>query len=200
MAAIRNLCQKSMLLNQGYLIEEGFTIDVIEKYVSKSIAFSLISLFDRKDRKGDGSILFTGVSFHSENDDEVKAFHTGQNAKFIIHFKNCTQKELKNLSVALCIDNYMGERIAILYNDLTDEVFNNVSLNITKIEIIVEHLPLVAGKYGFTLFSKVNNVIGDWIQNAGFFDVEEGDFYGTGRTPPEGQGFFLMNHKFKIVQ
>jgi len=66
------------------------------------------------------------------------------------------------------------------------------------VEVHIPRMTLAPGRYGFTLFATVNGEIADWIKNAGTFDVEAGDFYGTGHLPPEGQGCFLMEHGFTL--
>jgi hypothetical protein len=47
-----------------------------------------------------------------------------------------------------------------------------------------------------TVYSDINGIIADWIKNAAIFDVEAGDYYGTGRLPSFGQGMFLMDCRF----
>ena len=57
-------------------------------------------------------------------------------------------------------------------------------------------MPLTSGRYGFTIFSTIGGAIADWISNAGYFEVESGDFYGTGKLPPLMQGNFLLEYNF----
>ena len=47
------------------------------------------------------------------------------------------------------------------------------------------------------VFRADNNGVIDWIQNAGAFEIEQGDFYNTGKLIPAGQGDFLIKHSFK---
>jgi lipopolysaccharide transport system ATP-binding protein len=56
---------------------------------------------------------------------------------------------------------------------------------------------LVPGRYYLTLFVTSNFVIADWIQNCAVFDVEYGDFFGTGRSVPQGQGNLLMKYQVR---
>ena len=58
-------------------------------------------------------------------------------------------------------------------------------------------LGLLPGRYRLTIFATVNNVIVDWVKNAGVFDVEGGDYFGTGRLPLEGEGLFVIDHAFQ---
>jgi hypothetical protein len=50
-----------------------------------------------------------------------------------------------------------------------------------------------------TLFSTMNGSITDWIKNAASFDVEPGDYYGTGQLPLPNQGVFLSEHRFVVA-
>jgi len=56
------------------------------------------------------------------------------------------------------------------------------------------------GQYSLTLFTSVGGEIADWVQNAAVLDVESGDFYGTGKLLPDGQGNFYMDYKYNVTQ
>jgi lipopolysaccharide transport system ATP-binding protein len=73
-----------------------------------------------------------------------------------------------------------------------------VPLRVGCVEVHIERWPLAAGRYGCTLFGSVNGVIADWVQNVGTFEVEGGDYYGTGRLPPPNQGPYLIDHYFSL--
>jgi lipopolysaccharide transport system ATP-binding protein len=68
------------------------------------------------------------------------------------------------------------------------------------IEIHIDKLPLAPGRYCTTLFVTMGGGIVDWVKEAWFFDVEPGDFYGTGRLPPEDEGLILTPHHFNIPE
>jgi lipopolysaccharide transport system ATP-binding protein len=200
MAAIQNLCQRAMLLKYGQVITNDKTEVVIDKYIRESATLSHISLAERTDRQGNGDIRFTSVLFQNEKRQNVSSFYSGQNIRFILQYKNNSKKDLKNLHLSIGIDNQIGERITFLSTDLTNKVFVLVPSITNSIEIYVEKLPLTLGRYSFTIYCMVNGIVADWIQNAGFFDVETGDYYGTGKLPPVGQGNFLINHSFTVPE
>ena len=197
MGAIQNLCQRAIWLNQGQLIIDNQTQIVINDYLSTATNFSNISLADRKDRQGDGKVRFTSVKFENEQG-TVHYFYSGQKAKIILFFENNTNQNLKNFNIALGIDNQMGERITHLSTEIRGTNLDNVNYDINYVTIELNKLPFTAGRYSFTIFSTVNGVIADWIQNAGFFEVESGDFYGTGKIPETTHGSFLMDYQFQV--
>jgi hypothetical protein len=47
-----------------------------------------------------------------------------------------------------------------------------------------------------TLFSTVRDDLADWIRGAITFEVQPGDYYGTGRLPAADQGQFLPDYTF----
>jgi lipopolysaccharide transport system ATP-binding protein len=198
MAAIRNLCRQSILLNSGQLLLQDQTDKVIDLYLNNSSKLLQINLDERKDRTGDGSVKFTSVGLQNTDGEVVSAFYSGQDAKFVCYFENKRQEDLRNFHLALSIDSPNGERITQFSNDLTGEVFPVLPREVNCIVITVPKLPLNPGRYGFTIFSMVNNVISDWVQNAAFFDVEAGDYFGTGKLLPDTQGYFLVNHSFSF--
>ena len=57
----------------------------------------------------------------------------------------------------------------------------------------------MADSYTMVLFLSSDGSIVDWIQNASGFSVEAGDFYGTGKLPPAGQGYFLADYSVRIA-
>jgi lipopolysaccharide transport system ATP-binding protein len=198
MAAIQNLCQRAIWLNQGELVNDAPTQIVISKYLSTSTNLLSISLEDRKDRKGDGKIRFISVEFQNEKGENVTYFYSGQKVRIILGFRNNTQQTLKNLNIALGIDNQIGERITNLSTEVRGSDLDEVQADAQSIVIELDKLPLTPGRYGFTIFSTVNGTVSDWIANAGFFEVEGGDFYGTGKLPPTMQGNFLLDYTFSI--
>ncbi|MDH6063299.1 ABC transporter ATP-binding protein [Umezakia ovalisporum] len=198
MATIQNLCQRAIWMNQGRLFNDDQTQIVISKYLSNSTDLLSISLEDRKDRKGDGRIRFISVEFQNEKWENVSYFYSGQNIRIILCFKNNTQQTLKNLNVALGIDNQIGERITNLSTEVKRANLDEVTADVHSIILELNKLPLTPGRYGFTIFSTVNGIVSDWIANAGFFEVEGGDFYGTGKLPPAMQGNFLLDYNFYV--
>ena len=196
MATIKNLCQRTIYLNQGLLVSDNQTQKVISEYLASSMDLSAISLEDRKDRKGDGKIRFTSIQFQNIKGQNTSCFYSGQNIRILLFFKNNTQSRLKNLDIALGIDNQIGERITNLSTDVIGSTIDEIECDNGCINLEISRLPLTSGRYGFTIFSTIGGAIADWISNAGYFEVESGDFYGTGKLPPLMQGNFLLEYNF----
>jgi lipopolysaccharide transport system ATP-binding protein len=200
MAAVQNLCQRAIYLTDGTVAVDGPTDMVIGKYIETSSTSARVSLSDRTDRKGTGDVRFTSLVLRNAKGEDVKALRTGEASTLVFYFQNTTNRELKNFHLAVGLDDKTGQRITVLSNEVTDQIFPRLSPDTKGIEVHIERLPLMHGKYGFTLYCTVNGVVADWIQNAGFFEVDQGDFYDTGQLPPAEQGNFLVPHHFKVSQ
>lgn len=196
MAAIQNLCESAIYLKRGQVQTIGSVDTVLSEYLKASAHQQQIDLVDRKDREGNGAIRFESVELKDMNDQSLQALQCGVAGKFSIRFSRKNNAALSNFHIALGVNDEFGQRIAQFNSETTDEGFSNVTSN--TIEINIPKVPFRQGVYTFVLYSKVNNEIADWIQEAGSFEVENGDFFNTGKMPPEGQGHIFIQHSFQL--
>jgi lipopolysaccharide transport system ATP-binding protein len=195
MGAIRNLCNRTILLDGGKVIAIGETESVIEKYMSMVSQKQIISMKDRKDRKGNGKIRVTNISFKNSKDQEVSFFESGDDVSIICKYE-VFDNSLKEFKFAFSIDTFLEQnRIAYVGNKITGE---NLEVGKGSFTVKIKNLPLNVGKYTFTVICTDSGVeIYDWIQKAGEFDVEFGNFYGNNNLPPLREGFLLLDYSFE---
>jgi lipopolysaccharide transport system ATP-binding protein len=199
MAAIQNLCRTAVWMDGGRLRAQGATDQIITEYLSYSTELSRIPMGERRDRVGTGEIRFRMVSLEGADGQPVSTLSSGADSVVVLHFDRAPGvRELRNLQVNVGLDNKQGSRIALLSTDLTGDLFSEVPAGCDQVRIRLDRLPLVPGRYGFTLYSTLNGVVADWIQNAGVFDVEAGDFFRTGKLPSDVQGDILLSHGFSL--
>jgi lipopolysaccharide transport system ATP-binding protein len=196
MAAIQNLCNKSIYLKDGRIEKLGNTEDVIGYYL-ESTNFNLeTKLENRTDRKGNGAIRFTNVELKNERGKHITAFQCGSDGNLSVQFKVNVER-INKFHFSVGIDDESGQRITVLNNEATNDLLSDINKDNGVVEIHIRKIPLRKGKYTYTLYSTIDGELADWIQNAGSFSVESGDFYKTGKLPPEGQGSILMDHNFQ---
>ena len=97
----------------------------------------------------------------------------------------------------MSISNGKGERITTICSNLINHLhnFNDGEILI----VIIPELNLYPDIYKITTFLTINGEISDWVINAFEIEVENGDFYGTGTLPPDGQGSFLTKFSMKSI-
>jgi len=159
---------------------------------------SATPLDERADRSGSGEVRFVSLSLEGNGGINVSAFQCG--AEAILHFvaENRTKHDLHGFRIALGIDNELGQRVALLDTKLVGIDIAGLPSGRTSLRVIIPKLALIPGRYQLTIYSTISDIIADWIKNAAVFDVEAGDYYGTGQLPPHGQGMFVLDHRFSV--
>ena len=196
MAAIQNLCNTAIYLKQGQLVSQGATAPVIAEYLQGGASATRVDLSERQDRQGNGAVRFTGFFLTDGSGNELVAGRSGDTV--VLNFEYAAgQAELRHLHLAVGIDDEYGQRVTHLSNEVTGQVFAEAPGS-GRIAIRIPRCPFRNGRYSFTLYSTVNGDIADYLFNAGTFDVEAGDYYGTGKLPAGDQGAFFVDHSFSV--
>lgn len=197
MASIQNLCTRVMLLNNGTVDTIGDTEEVINYYLKKFRNEEVLKeLSLRTDRKGDGRLRFLDYWFENVEGDKIHIIPSGLAYNMVVKIENTSEKKLKNIRISVGIDDDQARRITIYSNDLTNQLISFDSHETKLIKIFVPVNPFQSGNYHFTLFAGGDHHVSDWVINAGSFEVENGDFFNTGRITPVNQGHILVKHEF----
>jgi lipopolysaccharide transport system ATP-binding protein len=100
------------------------------------------------------------------------------------------------------INDEMGQRVLVLRSDLIGIEIPDLKFGQQVFRFTIPKMPLVPGRYRLTLRASINGDCADWIVNASAFDVEVGDYYGTGRLPQGmyGAGLFLVDHTLSFAK
>lgn len=197
MASIQNLCSRVMLMSNGRVETIGKTQEVVDYYIKKFRSEEVASdLAIRKDRKGTGVLKFIGFSINNFNDEQIQCIPSGMTFKIVLKIKNNSSETLNNIRISLGIDDNQSRRITVLGNDLSGQTISFKPKETRDVTIKIPDNPFQEGYYYFTLFSSLENTILDWVINAGSFEVENGDFFNTGRLAQKSQGHILIKHEF----
>jgi lipopolysaccharide transport system ATP-binding protein len=200
MAAIENMCSKTMLLEAGHIAYIGETKSAIKTYLQTfSDNISSISLDKQSSRTGNGRIRFT--YFHVEDGAgvRVKIVQNGQDVVLVSGFACADSDRLRNVNVGFGIHSSTGERLAVLYSSYTGQEFESVP-TVGEFRCRIPRFPFVQGRYFVYGRVEVNGIEADSPCNGvGFFDVHEGDFFGTGRMIGDrGQALFLIKGDWSL--
>lgn len=195
MTAIQNLCGSAILIEGGQLKCRGETTEVVNKYLTGQIVAASTPLLLRRDRTGSAAIQF--VEAHVRGDSPSSLPVTGDVAVFELWFNNTSGYELHSVSFSIGVDNDRGDRLFCLDTDVINQTFRSLPLDTDHIEFEIPILPLAPGRYAFTLYVAIDGNTADWIKDAGYFDVVQGDFFGTGRLMPTHQSPFLVRHSIR---
>jgi lipopolysaccharide transport system ATP-binding protein len=195
-AAVESLCSSAVLLSEGKLLTKGKTENVVHEYVRSMRRGFVIPLEKREDREGSGIVKFTSISLANGSGHNVATLQCGTESVLVLAFNSTSDRELK-LRVSLGIDSELGQRVLLLDSALLGNDIEGITPGAGVLRVLVPRLGLLPGRYHLTIFATVNSVIVDWVKNAGVFDVESGDYFGTGQLPLQGEGLFVIDHAFQ---
>jgi lipopolysaccharide transport system ATP-binding protein len=190
--SVSSLCNKGILLNDGKIVFDGDAKQAINKYIEFNRDITSISLIERDDRIGEGSLMFQKVWLENEEGEIINTIKSGESIQIVLEYITNTDKNHSNLSVACALKDNMGNQLGDLWNESCGDHWEKIPSK-GKVRCILKKLPLNEGRYYFNVCARLNNIIQDFILDIGYFDVEAGDFFGTGRLPDKNQGIFLFD-------
>jgi lipopolysaccharide transport system ATP-binding protein len=196
MQSIQNLCTKALLLNKGTMEGFGDVPKMIGEYLQNNEIF--IPINDRLDRKGDGKvrvigfIFFDGITMLATNN-----FYVGMDLIIEVSLMSKNFNINTNFELSLGISDQLGTRITLISNKVSGQNLNPIAKGNWSQKILINKLPLVMGKYFFTIFISSNGNVHDWIIDAFPIMIESDKYYGElVHTLPKGQGNIYTDFKY----
>ena len=184
MAAVENLCSRTILLESGHIKADGKSSEVIEKYLKKSYGdSSFIDLAERKDRRGSGEYRFQKVWLSDSAGNTVNFFRTGDKKISVNTILQSTTKSETTLQgvITLVINDFTGVRLTAFISQEKDLILSLERTSIVTFDI--ECIHLLPGRYPCNLFFGRwgGNDAYDFVENAFTLEIEPGDFFGIGK-------------------
>ena len=195
MAAVSSLCSKAMVLWEGTVdfalgdVDEG-----VQRYLTHVHKITKTKLAERTDRKGNGRVRIEDFVSFDQRGNELEYIATGQEVDFRVYYSS-NEDRTENVTVAIGISSNTGAFVSMLSNQMTGNTFDSIGKE-GYVTCKVKKLPLAPGDYTANLIIRSNDVILDWIQQAVTIVVEPGDFFGTGRLPPQSHGGVLLEQEW----
>ena len=196
MAAVSALCPRSIWLQDGQVQLDQDTPTVVERYIASASEQAMISLRDREDRMGDGRFRFVEVEIR-DRDTGQRVVRSGSNIEFVLKYEAQESFALRNVNVTLTLTDMYNNAVFTCSTHLSSS-FAELPSSGTLL-CLVEHFPLLPGQYGLLLIGELNGrQLADRIDNAVLYEVQGGDFFGTGKMLEKAskRGSVLVRHKW----
>jgi lipopolysaccharide transport system ATP-binding protein len=198
LAAVTNLCPRSILLSGGRKIAEGPTDDVVSEYVRGVRSGSELSLEERADRNGTGRVRFTSVRFEVAGSAADVAY-SGHDLDVIARYEAKGPGRPRSAQFALAVYTMLGGLMLQCESISARGEFEEIPLR-GEVRLKLPRCPLPAGQFFVTLFAHVGGEVADWIPEAAQLTVASGDFYGTGRLPSEAHTTILVDQEWSVAE
>ena len=135
--ALNQLCQKSIILNKGSLIQQGNTEAIISHYLQNNESP------DRQNKQGfsiaDNSFLFSVLELSNKEESHWE-----------LQFEFLKDNIISSMALYVC--NYEGFRIAVIDCRTSDFPIREQKNKKLKLEIEIEKLALVEGEYSVGIY------------------------------------------------
>ncbi|MEK6558266.1 MAG: ABC transporter ATP-binding protein [Candidatus Margulisiibacteriota bacterium] len=194
-AAVQQLCQSGMVLNEGKVNFWGDIRSAINRYVQDVKTIQTVNLAARRDRQGSQWLKFTKVAIYDSKGNELQQVMSGQDVLIQLHYES--EREMRNVSVLVSFNVRSNQGYLLANLNSVDSGHSLLDIySAGYFECYWPEFNLRSGSYDCNLFCSVNGDIVDWMQSAFIVNVEDGDYYKTGRLISRDQGDVLIAHSW----
>ena len=196
MPSLTNFCNKAMVLNKGTIHQPLCDIhEAIRSYVDLAESTEYTEISERKDRQGEGKIKFTNFSVYNSLNQKTNICITGEHVTLKMDYECASDKSIDNITFAISINGSDGTFFSLIGNEFSGETFNGLPSK-GSVYCKIPKWPITSGRYALNIAVNQNGIMQDWIKEAVFIDVEDGDFYGTGRLVPGTHRCVLIDNEW----
>ena len=195
MAAILSLCGRVVLLENGQVKAIGQTEQVVNQYLSSMSLIEEIPLGERKDidLHSDGSIKATFLRI--ENMESGRPIRPS--SQIVIKIGYRSESPVHNLIVQIYIrDSKTGQAITFLDSDDSGGIPDTLPPEGTIVCATTETY-ITPGRCAADIRFMRGTTTTYFLQNAGFFHVEDEIIYGAG-TVTRQEGIYFLEHKWSF--
>ena len=198
MAAVQSLCSRGILLANGKVVADTSATQAVAEYIKYNTSLiDSVKIFDREDRRAGDIFRFRKVEYlNTENNHLLDIAVSGQNITIKIYYENFSDKVLKDVNIGMSFHNNQG-MFLFACGSRPIGVTYDIYPGLGSISCQIKKLPLSAGRLYHSLHCDYNNETLDNLQEAGYIDIEKGDYYGTGQLPGKSQQGILIDYMYK---
>lgn len=197
MAAVANLCERSVLLEAGKVVADGATSEVIEKYYKivgdGSKQSNGGNLRNRTDRQGSGEVKVAKVKVKSLSRD--RTIKTGDRLEVVIEYD--AVRQYKNGKVNLSFLSQPHE--LVLFRFKSENTLEGVTLSKKgKLVCTTEPVNVTAGAVSVNVSIYLGGVMADYVMRACEFDIIDGNYLGYPAPDDRSECPMLIRHTWKV--
>jgi lipopolysaccharide transport system ATP-binding protein len=200
MAAISALCNRVIHISAGKIQFDGPTRAGIDDYLTNSLRLTETPLADRRDRTGEGRMRFLSTWTEDEYGNPKDIFLSGESAVIAAKVEIEASLVGRKVSAAFQLRDPSDYAITDLNTKSLAVEFPINKPGIAVLRCTMPRLPLISGLYNHNVIVRADGTVQDFILTAGKFQVEEGNFFGTGKTFDKEHGTILFDQKWSFSE
>ena len=196
---IQNLCTRCVLMDQGQIISDGPTDEVIGTYMTRGANLVKVALKEREDRAGKGRVKVISVAMRDADGSVIREAISGSEVCLSVEYFTRDGMTVENC--IFCIDIKKEARSYIALSTALVDSQKLIVSGYGRVDFIIPKWPLMEGNYHINTYVGSNGVMEDYIEDAVSIDVIDGDFYGSGKLRHEGwRDMVLIDHSWQQVE
>ena len=182
LAAIENLCKRSIWISGGKVQMDGDSREVIKAYL-KSVSMSDqsgLDLTEIKTRSGTGQVRFTRMELYSPDGAEQHTVHSGDALTIKMHY--VCQRDMPHLHFGFRLFSNLGTKLTDLHTWGTGMDIPITPAGPGSITLEIDFLNLMPGTYYVGIW--VSSMGAEWhdvLDHVMTLEVESSDYFGSGR-------------------
>jgi lipopolysaccharide transport system ATP-binding protein len=199
LAAVRNLCDRAMLLSHGRIAAMGGIGEVIREYVGEVERDLPRSLRERENRDGTGELRF--VDMHLEREGQVIDSPTsGEDVDIVLRYETDRDRPFRTVHFGITVLSLEDNAHMLnLSSETAGAVFSEVP-PLGEARCRLHKCPLPAGQYFMSIYADIAGELLDGVHRAFEMTVAGGDFYGSGRQPHPDHRTVLVPHEWSVSE
>ena len=194
MAAVRALCSRGVLIDQGMVQRDGGVDEAISDYLAAAQGLTEVDLRDRTDRQGTGTVRLTSLEVGTASTVGTGLVF-GQPGEVKLGFESVGAP--RAVQVSLGFFSSIGEGAGFVGTEVAGQELQAIP-DAGEIICSFSSVPFLPGTYSVNAFVSVGGDVADWVQDAALVEVLEGDYFGSGKRPPNGYGHVAVAHSWSV--
>ncbi len=198
MPTVQTLCTRGIYLRDGQVVEDAPVNQAVESYFnSVQQKVDGQSIADRSDRQGGDQLRTLGVEFlEGQTGARLHTLKSGQDLIIRMRFECRSQEPIENVNFSIGFFTSDGTHLFTCGSDLLGHIFR-VDTGVGTCVCRIAKWPLREGRYTFNVMAHKGRVILDWVREAGYVDVEKGDYYNLGELPGGSKSGVYIDHQWE---
>jgi len=185
MAAVKSLCSRGIVLENGGIVFDGETDEAVNFYLKSGKPISNLNLLDREDRIGNGKLKIKNLKFFNKEGNEVFTIFSGDEIHVVVYLEKHQIVNYQKLIASIAfLDN--DENTLLLFS--SDEIGANFD-NLNKkdnFKLRIPNLYLRGGIYSIRIVitegsTRPEDFI-DILENVAKIEILQADLFGIGKA------------------
>jgi lipopolysaccharide transport system ATP-binding protein len=200
MAAVENLCNRGILLEEGKVTYSGDMKETVDRYLlgisgkARSSNSHIIDLSGAARPPQCTPLLQRLELFTDQGRSLNGGLQMGSTLKAHIYFQ--LEEPTSSLDACLAFDSLFGQRVFTAHSLFEPKKAWGERAGQQVFVCEIPSLTLVPGEYRIKVALNIHNSERDYVEDAARLTILESDYYGTGRVP--WNGVFVLAHSWRL--